>query len=42
MQKLLLLLFSVAIEYENKETHNVIQSTIDNKTGGESLTKSNY
>ena len=33
-----LLLFSVAIEpIENKETNNVIKSTIDDKTGGESL-----
>ena len=38
MQTLLLLLFSVAIEpIENKETNNVIKSTIDDKTGGESL-----
>ena len=37
MQTLLLLLFSVAIEpIENKETDNVIKSTIDDKTGGES------
>ena len=40
MQTLLLLLFSVAIEYENKGAHTVIQSTIDDKTG-ESLTTSN-
>ena len=38
MQTLLLLLFSVAIEpIEKKETDNVIKSTIDDNTGGESL-----
>ena len=38
MQTLLLFLFSVAIEpIENKETDNVIKSTIDDKTEGDSL-----